>query len=558
MKIACLPGPIEKPFLVRLRALDRERFAERLWEKDAALWSEDPEARRAIENRLGWLDPFPRMESETEALRRFAGEARSEFKHALLLGMGGSSLAPEVLARTFGGRGGGIPLRVLDSTDPLAVRAAEEAVDLSRTLVIVASKSGSTAEVDAFRRYFASLIKDSRRFVAITDPGSPLDRLAEEEGWRFIYRNPADIGGRYSALSLFGLVPAALLGVDVRRLMEGGREAAAASGPAVPAEKNPGLSLGAFLAEGALAGRDKLTLLVSPGIPGFGAWVEQLVAESTGKEGKGILPVDGEPLGPPESYGSDRIFAVLACGGEDGGIGERGAALAAAGHPVASIRIADPIDLGGAFFLWEVATACASAVLGVNAFDEPNVKESKHRTGDLLAEYVRSGRLDEGDACFEDGETRLDSDVPLTAADGSGPGERLAAHLARARPGDYLGLLAFLAPADEVSGFLADLRSALRSRTGLATSAGYGPRFLHSTGQLFKGGANRGVFVQLTADDESDLSIPGLPYSFGVLKRAQALGDLAALRTHGRRVLRVHFKTDPAAGIRRLIRIVRG
>ncbi|MBM3321127.1 MAG: transaldolase [Candidatus Eisenbacteria bacterium] len=554
MKVSLLPGPIEREFRTRLRALENDRFAERLRKKEPGLWSSDASVRRAIANRLGWLDLFDDMEEEAESVLRFAGDARREFQSVLLLGMGGSSLAPEVLARTFGRRREGVPLLVLDSTHPEAVREAEEALDLRRTLVVVASKSGTTVEADAFRRFFASRIKDPRCFVAITDAGSPLDRLASEEGWRRVFRNPLDIGGRFSALSLFGLVPASLLGLDPRLLLRSGREAAMVCAAPAGGEENPGLALGAFLAEGALAGRDKLTLLVSPELPGFGAWIEQLVAESTGKEGKGILPVDGEPAAPPDAYGDDRMFAIVRCEEAEDRLEESGRALAAAGHPVATIRIPRSIDLGGAFYLWEVATACACSILGVNAFDEPNVSESKERTGALLSEFARTGRLEEGAVRFEDGKALLFSDTNLEAPNVSSVNEWLRAHLSRARDGDYLALLFFLSSSLAGSKPAADLRAALRERTGLAVSAGIGPRYLHSTGQLFKGGPNRGVFVLLTAADSGDLSIPGLPYSFGVLCRAQAAGDFGALAAHGRRVLRVHFKSDPEVGIGSLAR----
>ncbi|RPJ49200.1 MAG: transaldolase, partial [Candidatus Latescibacterota bacterium] len=523
MKLTFAPAELAGPFDAAGRALRAMRFAERLRAKDPSLWTADRSAEDAIRGRLGWLDPFEAMARERRAVLRFAEEARAEFARVLLLGMGGSSLAPEVLARTFGGAGG-LPLRVLDSTDPAAVAEAEDwAAAGGRTLFLVSSKSGSTIEIDAFRRRFASDVKDPRAFAAITDPGSPLEALALQEGYRAVFRNPADVGGRFSALTLFGLVPAALIGIDIDRLSEAGRRAARGCTLSDPADpEQPGIRLGAFLAAGARAGRDKMTLLVSRRLPGLGSWIEQLVAESTGKDGKGILPVDGEPALEARAYGPDRLFVAIGCGDPDEETEARAADLERAGQPVARIALEEPIALGGAFHLWEVATATASAILGVNAFDEPNVRESKERTGALLDRYAETRALEEGSAYREDGAFRFFADAALGAPARGGSVDPVRAHLARTRPGDYVALLAFLPPTDEIAALLGGARGAILARTGAATAAGFGPRFLHSTGQLFKGGPDRGVFIQLTADDGTDMPVPGRSYSFGILKQAQA------------------------------------
>jgi glucose-6-phosphate isomerase len=549
------PGPIEHAFRSRLSALQKEGFVHRLRDGDPSLWSSDRAQREAIRNRLGWLDPFDKMEAELGEVLRFASEARGRFRDVLLLGMGGSSLAPDVLGRTFGARSR-LRLRVLDSTDPEAVRDAEADVDLDSILVLVASKSGTTAEIEAFRRYFASRIPDPARFAAITDPDSPLDRLASEEGYLRVFRNPADIGGRYSVFSLFGLVPAALLGMDVRRWLLEGRLMFSGCHLDSPLSESQGVPLGVFLAEAALAGRDKLTLLVSSRFPGFGAWVEQLVAESTGKDGKGILPIDGEPPSPVEAYGDDRVFVVIESPDPMEDLGSRAEALARAGHPVARVRVPDRMELGPEFYRWEFATATAAAILGVNAFDEPNVKESKDLTGELLARFAETGRLEEGIPRRDDGEFTIHSDGALSLSGPTSHDDWIRAHLARARRGEYVALLAFLPPTGEVSDRLGALRAAIRARTGLAVPAGFGPRFLHSTGQYFKGGPDRGVFLQLESNDWNDLPIPGLPHTFGVLKRAQAVGDFQALARRGRRVLRVRFKGEAEPGIERIRRVV--
>jgi len=458
--------------------------------------------------------------------------------------MGGSSLCPEVLAHTFGA-GKGIGLEVLDSTDPAAVAAVEQAIDLDRTLFLVSSKSGGTIEVRSFERYFWNKVLARRggdvaragsQFVAITDPGTQLEHLATDNQYRTIFRNPPDIGGRYSALSYFGLVPAALLGIDVAALL--GRSRAMATACRAPAlGDNPGGDLGLRLGALAKVGRDKLTLVMSPKIASLGSWVEQLVAESTGKLGKGILPVDAEPPGPATVYGGDRVFVVTQLAGDAPAASpELLQALRAAGHPVIEIELGDRLDLGAEFFRWELATAVAGAALEINPFDEPNVTEAKQATAKLLEAHARDKTLPEATAAIR----------PDDAA-------ALRAHVDRALPGDYLCLSAFFRRTDGRHELLTQLRAACQQRRRVATTLGYGPRFLHSTGQLHKGGGNNGVFIQLVADSPSDLPVPGDTFTFGVLRDAQALGDFQVLEAHGRRALRVALGTDIEGGLKRLL-----
>ena len=498
---------------VRLAELEHADVPKRIWGRDPTVWKPDP-GTPEISDRLGWLCVGEMMAQQVKALAAFAEETRREFDHVVLLGMGGSSLAPEVLWRTFGRRAGYPTLTVLDSTDPRAVIAAASSGPIARMLFLVSSKSGTTLETDCLLRYFWE--ESSRRgpqFVAITDPDTPLARLASERGFRRTFLNPKDIGGRYSALSYFGLVPAALIGVDVGELLHRAHRAAEACAAWVPAGQNPAAWLGAILGEAALAGRNKATFVLSPGIGSFGLWVEQLIAESTGKEGKGILPVADEPLGPPEVYGRDRVFIALTLGEADATTEARLQALTGAGHPVVRLVLEDRFDLGQEFFRWEFATAVAGAILRINAFDQPNVAESKQNTKEVLAGSRPPA-------------------PPATAAEL----DRLLAGIA---PGDYLALMAYLPPTAENDRRLAAARLRLRDRLKVATTVGYGPRFLHSTGQLHKGGPPAGHFLQITERAERDVAIPGLPYPFGELELAQAEGDLWALRGRGRPAVRI-------------------
>ncbi len=484
----------------RLAAMAEGGVIGRIWERDHTVWKPDP---TEIANRLDWLTVAERMMGEAAGLRAFRREVIADGrKWVVLLGMGGSSLAPEVMRATLGRAEDGPELIVLDSTDPVQIGQVEARIDPEHTLFIVASKSGGTIETRSHFDYFWEKAPDGRHYAVITDPGSALEQIGRERKVRRIFLNPAGIGGRYSALSFFGLVPAALIGVDLARLLGQAREMMGACASTVRTEENPGAWLGAVLGEAALAGRDKVTFAITPELQTFGYWVEQLIAESTGKEGRGILAVEGEPIGGPGVYGDDRIFVGI---GDVEGL----EALEAAGHPVVRIAYRDAYQLGAEFFRWEFATAMAGQVLGINPFDQPNVQEAKDATGAILA----GGAVD-------------DSSLTLAEA------------LATVGPRDYIAITAYLPRGPETMAALAEARMALRDRYRVATTVGFGPRFLHSTGQLHKGGANNGVFLQLLSTDPADLAIPGQAFSFGALKAAQALGDLASLKAHGRRVWR--------------------
>lgn len=546
---------LQQAIEARLQRLGSESVAQRIWEHDAALWSSDPHHQAVVRNRLGWLHVAESMQKELDPLNRFVDRLVAEgYRHALLLGMGGSSLCPEVLSRVFGPRAGYLELRVLDSTDPAAVQSFEKELDLDKTIFIVSSKSGTTIEVQSFYRYFRSKVPQGEQFVAITDSGTPLERLAKESGFRRTFRNPADIGGRYSALSYFGLLPAALLGMDLGKFLErASRMVQACSLSAV--EENPGLWLGAVLGEAALAGKHHLTLVISPEIAPLGSWIEQLIAESTGKEGKGIVPIDGEPVGDPVLYDSSRIFVYLRYKKTGSTyLDEKMKALADAGQTVVQIDLEDIYDLAGEFFLWEMAVAVAGMILGIDPFDEPNVKESKDITSELLKKFENGERFEEdtplveeeGLSIFTDGGLRLKPGRTTTVR------EVLASHLSRLEPGDFVGWLLYMHHTEETDRIIDSMRRGVLNVLRVATTVGYGPRFLHSTGQLYKGGLNKGVFVQVTCDDPTDVLIPGARYSFGVLKVAQALGDFIALNRHGRRVIRCHLGGDPLAGLKKL------
>ena len=541
--------------LVTLAAAD---FSERLWAADPTLWKADDDFhQKIVANALGWLSVFEGVRDEIQGLTEFVHELRAEgCRSAVLLGMGGSSLAPEVMSAILGTRPGYLDLHVLDSTDPAAVAAVAAAVDLESTLFVVASKSGGTTETACFHAYFYERLREldgehaGHHFVAITDEGASLEQQALDQGFRAVFVNPGDIGGRYSALSFFGMVPAALIGVDLERLLDGVRAMAVACGPDVPAEQNPALRLGAAMGELALRGRDKLTLVFEQPLAPLGAWVEQLVAESTGKEGTGILPVDLEELGPAGAYGDDRVFAaVRLAGAADAGVAGALEALRDAGHPVLEHEMADVLDLGGEFLRWEIAVAAAGHVLGIDAFDQPNVQESKDMTKGLLGEYAATGELP-AEPPTDDGRRVVypvgDEDLPAA----------LREFLAQAAAGDYVALQAYVAPGQAVWDQLQAVRLQLRDGLRVATTLGFGPRYLHSTGQMHKGGPNTGLFLQLLGHDPDDVEIPGQPYSFGTLKRAQARGDLTALRTHGCRAIRVCLGDDVPAGLARLAEII--
>jgi len=532
----------------RIRTWESSRFPVRLWEKDPGLWSTRPVPE--IADRLGWLDLPERMEGVIGDLERFAEEIKSEgFTRVLLLGMGGSSLAPEVFARTFGAAPGFPDLAVLDSTHPAAVMGAALKFDPATTLFVVSSKSGTTLETLSLFRYFwdASRVRleaPGRHFAAITDPGTPLQALATARGFRRVFEASPDLGGRYSALSHFGLVPAALMGVDLRALQERARRAAASCGPGIPVKTDMALILGAAMGELALAGRDKVTFLASPGLSALPIWLEQLIAESTGKDGKGIVPIADEPPGTPADYGNDRLFVQLALEGEDDPVGESLLdELEAAGHPVVRLVLSDEAGLGGAFFLWEIAVAGASAALGIHPFNQPDVELAKN-----LAREVMS----RGDMAVPVGTE------PVNAQDSPALVEAISTWCASANPGDYVAIQAYLDLSESTGEHLQSIRLALRGRLGLATTVGLGPRFLHSTGQLHKGGPNTGLFLQLVDEPAQEVPVPETDYTFKAMIRAQALGDYQALVQRGRRVLRINVGRDAEAGLELVLAAIRG
>ena len=542
-------APLASAVAARLSRWAEERVAERLWARDGSLWAASGKSAEEVAAWLGWLDLPVAMAERVGELERIAREVRDDgYTRAAVLGMGGSSLAPELFSRVFGD-GAGLELRILDSTHPDAVRGFREWAESARTVFCVSSKSGSTTEPNAFHAAM-SAHAPALDFIAITDPGTSLAELARSQGFRAIVEGPTDVGGRYSALSVFGLLPAALHGVDLEGLLA--RAAAMADACRRPAPENPGLQLGAAIGEAALAGRDKLTVLTTQRLASLGDWIEQLVAESTGKAGRGIVPVVGEPLGEPEAYGDDRQFVVIGAAREgDPAIDALAVDLERLGHPVEHLELPDPLDIGAEFVRWEVATAAAGMLLGIDPFDQPNVQEAKDATRDLLDAYRTKGGLPQpaplvaepGIAAY--GVASALGDEPVTV-DGA-----LRALLETAGRGDYFALLAYL-PADPGTvELLQRVRALVRDRAGLATTLGIGPRFLHSIGQLHKGGPETGIFLQLTAEPRRDLPIPGWPESFGILIAAQAAGDLAALQRRGRRVLRLHL-ADPEAGLARL------
>ena len=536
-------GPWEKPVDERLSAWQRGSFARRLWAKDYTLWSSQPVPE--LTDRMGWLTLPETMHAQVPELGAFADRVRDEgFRHVVLLGMGGSSLAPEVFQRTFSNAPGRPELIVLDSTHPGAVRSVESRVDLGKTLFLVSSKSGTTTETNSFFYYFWERLRETGKepgphFAAITDSDTPLEKLADERGFRATFSAPAEVGGRYSALSVFGLVPAALIGVDIRRLLDAAHTAAEASAFCVPEPSSAALRLGAVMGELALAGRDKITFLTSPSLEAFPIWVEQLIAESTGKNKKGIVPVADEPLGPPGAYGDDRFFAVLLLEGNSSTqLAASVKALEAAGHPVAHIQLRWKTDLGQEFFRWEVAVAAAGAVLGIQPFNQPDVQLAKELAKKAMAVAGSATQAGAADLVHAEDKSKL-----------SQAANEL---LSSVKPGDYLSIQAYLNPTAETWSALQQIRASLRDRTKAATTLGFGPRFLHSTGQLHKGGPNSGVFLQIVDELAEELPVPETNYSFAQLIRAQAEGDYQALKQRERRVLRLQLGRDTAAGLRRL------
>jgi transaldolase/glucose-6-phosphate isomerase len=533
----------------------------RLWDGDKSLWTGDDE-----DKWLGWLRVVEDQRANLPQLQAAAEDtAQAGFTHALLLGMGGSSLCPEVLKITFGKQPGHPELHVLDSTDPAQIRSIEKQLDLARTLFIVASKSGSTLEPNIFKQYFFARAQETvgrekagERFIAITDPGSKMQQVAERDHFRKIFFGVPSIGGRYSALSNFGMVPAAIMGLDLNRFLERTEEMVQACGPDVPVDQNPGAVLGAILGALGNLGRNKVTIITSPGIYDLGAWLEQLLAESTGKQGKGLIPVDREKLAAPDVYGDDRVFVYLHLSGDaDAGQELKLAALRQAGQPVVEIELAEIYDLGQEFFRWEIATAVAGSILGINAFNQPDVEASKIVTRQLTEEYEKTGHLPAETPILEENGIKLFTDARnaanlrnLAGGDVSLSG-LLRAHLNQLGAGDYFALLAYLEMNAAHEEQLQAMRHAIRDRKRVATCLGFGPRFLHSTGQAYKGGPNSGVFLQITCDDAADLPVPGQKYTFGTVKAAQARGDFQVLADRKRRALRMHL-ADVDAGLKKL------
>ena len=530
-----------------------QSVAARIWQRDPNLWKPGDAAHAAIiSNRLGWLDVIGRMREHIPELLALGTAVREAgWKDCVLLGMGGSSLCPEVLRSSFGSAAGQPVLHVLDTTDPVAIARVTAALDPAHAGFIVASKSGKTLETLSHLAHFwevlraAGVTQPGEHFIAITDPGTTLADTARERRFRKVFENPPDIGGRYSALSFFGLVPAAVAGIDIEQLLDRGRDMRRACSAAIPPDLNCGLALGTAMGLLHAAGRDKVTILAAERVSDFSLWAEQLIAESTGKEGKGIIPVGAEPIGEPSVYGDDRLFVALRAGDDavfDAGVG----ALRTAGHPVVTLEMADLLDLGAEFFRWEFATAVAGASLRIDPFDEPNVQESKDNTNNVLAQYEKSGALP------DEAPTATTDAISVYGGTSGSAAEALRAHLDTARTSDYIALMAYVTPDAENEIALQRLRVAIRDGRRLATTLGFGPRFLHSTGQLHKGGPNTGVYIQITTDDAEDVPIPGQRFTFSILKRAQAAGDLQSLRDHGRRVIRVHIAGDLVAGLDKL------
>jgi transaldolase/glucose-6-phosphate isomerase len=533
-----IPDELEPAIADKVREAKSDNVAQRVWRKDDTLWGEAgaPE----VANRLGWLTISEPMLDEAADLEAWAEEVKRDgLTDCALLGMGGSSLGPEVIRRSFGTLEHGLRLHVLDSTDPGAVAELERSVDLAKTLFLVSSKSGGTIEtLSHFRYFFDRSGRNGAQFAAITDPGSPLQQLAGENGFRRVFCNDPDIGGRYSVMSYFGLVPAVLMGANVRGLLNRCQVAEQNCTNYDSSASNSGLWLG--IAMGALAAqrRDKLTFVVSGPIASFGLWVEQLIAESTGKEGKGILPVADEPLGAPDVYGDDRVFAYLRDTDDpDEETDAKVEALARAGHPVITLATHGALDLGRIFFFAEFGTAVAGWALGINPFDQPNVQEAKDNTAKVLAQFEAEGALPEVE---------------------EGTDEALRELLADARPPNYVAIMGYVQPSEAFDEAIAELRSVIRDATRCTTTFGYGPRFLHSTGQLHKGGPPTGRFLQIVHDGDADVEIPEAGYTFGTLKNAQATGDLQTLRAHGLPAERVRLEGDPVAGVRQLIERIRG
>ncbi len=553
-----LPNDLEKAVQTAHKDWDSSKNTERLWNKDASLWTNTDESKW-----LGWLDIVDRELAEVSKFKALAAEIREDgFTHMLLLGMGGSSLAPEVFSVTFGRQGRSPELLVLDSTDPVQIKSMRDKIDPARTLFCVSSKSGTTLEPNIYMQYFFDETRKAvgdragHHFIAVTDPGSKLEGVAEKLAFRRLYHGDASIGGRYSALSDFGLVPNAAMGLDTERFLKRVALMVEACKNS-DSTKNPGVSLGLILGTAATKfSRDKITLVCSKSVYDLGAWLEQLLAESTGKEGKGLIPVDREPLFEPAEYGKDRLFAYIKFAGDnDAEMESKIAAIESAGQPVVRIVVNDLYDIGQTFFQWEIATAVAGSILGINAFNQPDVEASKNVTRELTSEFEKTGSLPPEKPILEQDGIKLFTDKANADAllkSGHTLGAVIRQHVDRLKAGDYFGLLAYIPMFPEYEEILQRVRAEIVESKQVATVLGFGPRFLHSTGQAYKGGPNSGVFLQITCDEPDDLPVPQQKYTFGIVKAAQARGDFQVLADRHRRALRVHLTKDIATGLNQL------
>ncbi|MGI8772416.1 MAG: bifunctional transaldolase/phosoglucose isomerase [Acidobacteriaceae bacterium] len=560
-----LPSDLQSKYDQAAQAWEKNGNTKKLWNRDASLWTNDDEG-----DWLGWLDIVERQQKDLDTFHSLTDEMKSAgFASALLLGMGGSSLCPEVLAITFGKQNGSPVLHILDSTDPAEIRDRQNAIDLAKTVFIVSSKSGSTLEPNILKQYFFEEVKKAvgadkvgQHFIAITDPGSKMERVAKADKFRHVFYGDKQIGGRYSALSNFGIVPAAIMGLDVKRLLADAQTAVeAAKNESV--EANAGVKLGLILGAAANAGRDKITFFTSPEIYDLGAWFEQLIAESTGKQGKGITPVDREHIAEPSHYGNDRIFAYVRLEGDaNADLDAQVEALEKAGQPVVRLHLKDKYGIAQEFFTWEIATAVAGSVIGINCFNQPDVEASKIEARRLTDEYEETGKLTERTPIFSSGDDgqgiKIIASKKYAAVLNKSAGDKpdfdalIKAHLDQIKPGDYFAVLAYLNMTEEHEDAIQYFRHEVRGAKKVATCLGFGPRFQHSTGQDYKGGPNTGVFIQITADHPQDLQVPDQKYTFGVVIAAQAAGDLTVLEQRDRRVIRVHLGADVKGNLKKL------
>lgn len=548
-----LPAELEAKVKNRLESWKEQNVTERIWKKDPTVWKEKKEEDKELSNRLGWLNLPEEMKSRIDELQTFSNKIRDEFDHVVLLGMGGSSLAPEVFFKTFGKKEGYPDLTVVDSTHPASVKALLDNYNLQKTIFVVASKSGGTAETMSFYYIFRDAVSEvssnpGNHFIAITDSGSGLEKIAEENNFNKIFNTPAEVGGRYSVFTYFGLLPAALIGIDLNKLLSRAAEMQSECSADIPADKNTGAVLGAVIGEAALSGIDKLTIAASPSVSAFPVWVEQLIAESTGKEGKGILPVVDEQTASPDLYLNDRCFVYLRVDGDENSeLDSKIQKIEKAGHPVIYISLKDRFDIGHEFYRWEMATSLSGAALKINPFDQPNVQLAKTLANEGIDNYLKNGKLPSYDPSFSEDNVQVFGNTA-----GKNISEILHHFFEQAVEGNYAAVLGFIPYAVENDQALDHLKLKIRQKYKLAVTVGYGPRFLHSTGQLHKGDGNTGLFIQLTGNITDDIDVPGKGYSLGTLISAQAAGDFKALENSGRKVIRFHFNDNIAGGINKL------